>query len=1053
MDRIGSHQIATAGAPRSPRTITETGSRRFPCFLVSLLTTAIILCSGLPVSADEPFNRFMDRLKEERLFDLAIVYLEQQSSIGTLTETQVAALPLEKALLLQQSSIYQRTEEARNERTEQADTAFKEFLDKNPTHPRRGEAKLGVGNLLLSRGEKSFEAGMKEPIDAGKLKTAADFFKRSEEFFNATITELTPILNELKGARVGEEDAEKIVVRDQYRFEFRQAQLLAVYARKRAADCLPADSTERKTEFEEVEKGFTAIYLKEKNLDGLRNLALFYRGQAQASIGKINEALDSFQRIADIEEIPDSLRYLKTRALTEMLKIFVAPAQSRFEDAIAMGEPWADAILPAEAQDVDWLEFQIVLSQARIMAAKKLRQTDGGATATKNLEDKARRTLQGAVRINGDHQNRARALLAEIGVEAVTPVTDDKPIRTFVEALASAKTKLSDLESVGLTVEILRQQIAETSDATEKAKLEAQINTTQTESNAGLKDVSDLLAKALALYGPEDNRSQLQEARYLLSYTLLRQDRLYEAAATAGFTTRSSAGETWGLQAGMVCLNAYQRMLTNADQATKDFVFAQLQSLAEYLLKTWPSADESQQAANILVQLTLIGGDLEKAKNYVGMVPATTPAGGKLRRQLGLSLWDDYNKRVRAAGDNAADPSLVTSRQFALDTLREGVIDGAAAEKPDIVSVEAALALINLWMLDGKSAEAAELLTNAEKGPIPLMDANPELAAQGTTALRAHQAALQIYIGQLAGQSDATALDRVQSTMEKLRSIAGDDAEGQQKLAAVFYRLARDLQQQLEAAPDPAARDRLASGISVVLTQLRDSTKDLTTTVWVGQTLAGIAKAVKGNSATVSPAVKKLTDEAIKTLETLRADSATPAETQTKVRFIMSQAYQTSGQVSEALKLVEEILQQNSMMLDVQVEAARMLQASGAGKSADYLSKAVNGYLPNSKTRQNTIWGWGRISQLTSGKPNMTDIFFESRLELARCRYQQAMLDKTPESRTKLLQRSLSDISQTVKLYPELGGPAFTGRFDQLARDLQRELKQNVVGLKGLTSK
>jgi hypothetical protein len=40
-----------------------------------------------------------------------------------------------------------------------------------------------------------------------------------------------------------------------------------------------------------------------------------------------------------------------------------------------------------------------------------------------------------------------------------------------------------------------------------------------------------------------------------------------------------------------------------------------------------------------------------------------------------------------------------------------------------------------------------------------------------------------------------------------------------------------------------------------------------------------------------------------------------------------------------------------------------------------------------------------------------------------------------------------------VKLYPELGGPVFSERYDKLARDIQRELKQNVVGLKGLTSK
>lgn len=1053
MDRFGSHQCAAPGDPFS----SENSAVKLNIHWRMLFVGLLVGCSSFLVvntsQAGEPFERFMTRLKEERLFDLAIVYLEQQNAAGTLSEVEVAAIPLERALLLQQSSIFQRTADLRAARLDEAEKAFKEFLDKHLQHPRRGEAKLGLGNLMLSQGEKNFLAGDKKPRDEAKLKMAADYFKRAKELFESTLTELTPILNELKGARVGDTEAAKIEMRDRYRSEYAQAQLLAVYARKRAADCLAADSEEFKKEQAESEAAFTKIYLNDTRADGLRNLALLYRGQIQKVIGKVPEAIDSFQRIADIAEVPDAMRGLKTKAVTELIRMQCDPGQAKYTEAIAAGQPWVDSMKPSEAQDTDWLELRIELANAQLLQAKRLKESGGGATATKNLEDSARRLLQATVRITGDHQERARTLLADIGVEAITPVADNKPIKSFAEALTSAKTKLSDIESVGLTIEILRQQIAATQDAAEKEKLEKQIATTQAETSVGMKEVSDLLSRALALFGPEDNRSQLQEARYLLSYTLLRQDRLFESAATAGFTAKSSAGETWGLQAGMICLNAYQRMLTNAQPEQKEFIFSQLQTLAEYLLKTWPAAEESQRAATLLVQLTLIAGDLEKAKGYVAMVPTTTAGGGKLRRQLGLSLWDDYNKRLRAAGDNVGDPSLTASRQLALDTLREGVIDGAVSEPADLVSVEAGLALINLWMIDGKSEEAANLLNSPDKGPIPLLEANPSLGAEGTTSLRAYQAALQIYIGQLAGQADANALDRVKATMEKLRSIAGDDEEGQKKLAAVFFRLARDLQQQLEAAPDAAARDRLASGIAVVLTQLRDSTKDSATILWVGQTLAGIAKAVKGSSPTASGSVTKLVDDSIKTLDAIRSDASITPENATKVRFIMAQAYQTKGQFDEALKLIEEILKQNPMMLDVQVEAARMLQASGTGKSSEMLTKAVNGYLPNSKTRQNIIWGWGRISQLTSGKANLTDTFFESRLELARCRYLQAMLDKVPESKTKLLQRGLSDITQTLKLYPELGGPAFTERFDKLTRDFQRELKQNVVGLKGLSSK
>ena len=298
MDRSGSHQIsvptATDPVAYSPAAI---GFARLQYswkkMLFGLLVSSSILgilpssASNRALRAGEPFNRFMDRLKEERLFDLAIVYLDQQSAAGTLTETQIAALPLERALLLQQSSIFQRTSELRTSKLAEAEAAFKEFLDKHSTHPRRGEAKLGLGNLMLSQGENNFKAGSEKTRDESKLKLAADFFKRSQELFDSTLVELTPLLNELKGARIGDGDAEKIELRDRYRNEYEQAQLLAVYARKRAADCLPVDSEERKKELAESENGFTKIYLNKTRADGLRNLALFYRGQVQKAIGKV----------------------------------------------------------------------------------------------------------------------------------------------------------------------------------------------------------------------------------------------------------------------------------------------------------------------------------------------------------------------------------------------------------------------------------------------------------------------------------------------------------------------------------------------------------------------------------------------------------------------------------------------------------------------------------------------------------------------------------------------------------------------------------------------
>jgi hypothetical protein len=177
------------------------------------------------------------------------------------------------------------------------------------------------------------------------------------------------------------------------------------------------------------------------------------------------------------------------------------------------------------------------------------------------------------------------------------------------------------------------------------------------------------------------------------------------------------------------CLSA--AYLTDADPVKKEFVFNQLQSLAEYLLKTWPNAEESQQAANLLVQLALIAGDLDKAKNYVA-VATNTSSGGKLRRQLGLSLWDDYNKHFRRVGPTLPTPPWQLQDNLRMTHCGKGVMDGGTSEKADVVAVEAALALINLWAIDGKMDDASKLLDDHRKGPLDLLEANADLAKEGT---------------------------------------------------------------------------------------------------------------------------------------------------------------------------------------------------------------------------------------------------------------------------------------------------------------------------------
>jgi hypothetical protein len=102
--------------------------------------------------------------------------------------------------------------------------------------------------------------------------------------------------------------------------------------------------------------------------------------------------------------------------------------------------------------------------------------------------------------------------------------------------------------------------------------------------------------------------------------------------------------------------------------------------------------------------------------------------------------------------------------------------------------------------------------------------------------------------------------------------------------------------------------------------------------------------------------------------------------------------------------------------------------------------------LPNKKK---LIWGWGQIAQVTARYPNFQKEFFESRINIARCRGligdASAGADKQ-----KLYDAGIADISQTYSRFPELGGPESKNEFDRLLRELQQKANKPVTGLAGL---
>jgi hypothetical protein len=156
------------------------------------------------------------------------------------------------------------------------------------------------------------------------------------------------------------------------------------------------------------------------------------------------------------------------------------------------------------------------------------------------------------------------------------------------------------------------------------------------------------------------------------------------------------------------------------------------------------------------------------------------------------------------------------------------------------------------------------------------------------------------------------------------------------------------------------------------------------------------------------------------------------------------------GDYIAARDIYVAILKASPMLLPVQMEAARLYQDwGGAGKNQhENYQRAIVGAQPDpAKNNRNTIWGWTEIARLAAGDAKYRDQFHEARYNLALCRYHYAMAQEEAAAKKEQLIKAKSDISLTNGLYPDMGGDTWRGQYDNLLKNVQKELGERTIGL------
>tara|TARA_R110002049_G_scaffold2750_2_gene21386 strand:- start:88273 stop:91353 length:3081 start_codon:yes stop_codon:yes gene_type:complete len=975
------------------------------------------------VAQGEPAQAFLDQLRSQGYYDMAVIYLDRLNQYPGVDPELLAAASLEKAQTYIDAAVASTDADKRDRNFRDAETQLRQFT-RQGSHPRIAEARSQLGRLQMVRASQLMAS---DPTDAQR-DAARESYLEAAKTFDAIVDELTIKLKDIQGQKIdASKDPEAAQRRDRYRAEFLQAKFDAAETRRLAAETFKDPASDGKALLQKSTELFTDLYDNYGQKYPIGANALFYTGRCQELLGNNKDALDRFMLMLDQVDA-DPLREAKFQALSGAIRLWLKQSPPDYQQGIKLGEEMLRSVRRNEQSLASVQELRVHVAKAYLAKAN-----DGGQSGPdkNNAQSEGRKLLVNASKVPGPHLAEAKSLMADLGVEDTkVELPKAEPPKSLDDAVEKARQLLSATESLRQSLSVL------SSEPNPSKEVQDQINeiTKQLAESSGIGIV--ILRGGLAMMTRNSDFEKVNEARQLLTYILYQEKRYRDAAVVGRFLARTSPGTEVGLRGGLLALNSLQLLLAEVPTDANAGLIDQVDALGKFLTKTWPNNPDARAAEGVMIRLALSKDRFDEAESLINQM-AEGPEQAKFRRLLGQLL---YNASVLAGrdGDRENAQQLLNRAgeqlSLGLEAAESGRVDGEA--------MQAALVLGKIYLKQDNAAAAIKVLDHPVYGPIGLMKSlgPPTESFGGDLYGTELQVLVQLMIS--ADQDTAKLLGRATDTMENLRkSFAGPD--GQKRLSATYMRMAGSIRDQLDSAP-PAKREKLIGAFRVFLDRIAKTTKNPDTLSWVGQTLMQMGEsAMLPTDSKATGQAAELIQSAASTFESLLQGNQ---EKPLALQYQLARCYRLLGQYKKAIDTLATILEAKPMMLDAQSEAALAYEKWAAEVAPKYASNAYSTALSGGRRGadgKNVIWGWGKISQLTSGKEQFRDKFFDARYHVASCRY---LMGKAMGS-NEVMQKAVSDITKVASLYPELGGPEQRKKFDVLMKEIQRALGQQATGL------
>ncbi|QDV71666.1 hypothetical protein Poly24_54050 [Rosistilla carotiformis] len=1001
----------------------------------------------IPASAAEPARAFLDGLRARGYHDIALDYLQSLQTNPAAPEDLKEAIEYERGVTLIDASRSQNDPKLRTKYLSDAETALKAFAKAKPDSPQVNAARSQLAGLIAERARMSVQqandgGGPKLLQQATKqYNEAAAVLAELNKSVNAELDKIPKVLDSKD-----RKQAALIQQRTQLRADNLQTQLLAAAIREESAETVPAGSPEQKKYLIEAATLYDEIYKEYRTrLAGL--YARMYQGRCNQRLGRLRDALGYYGELLDQPDEPDAFRVLKTKTLRLAMECWLDNSQQKYLEAIKQGDRWIGLARPHEDREPDWLAIRLSLAKAYKMQADDAGESDKRLVSRSIAE--ARTHAEAVAKVRSEFQDEARRLAARLGGPEDAQV--EFVPENFEDAKVAGQEALQAIASSDAAVQQVAGELAAAKDEAAKKSLQEKLKASQAAAQGARDKAMRFFRTALSLADRETPQSEVNFVRYFMCYLYYLEQKPFEAALMGEFVARRHPTSAGAVPSAKIALASYVTLYDQADAADADFEAERITTLAMYIADTWPKRPEAAEALTTVIPFVINDGDLPLAKQLTQRIPAGSAGRLLAELQTGQAMWGRYithSQQVRTWEQEGAPEGTDLAKERAeLETLQKGTIEllsaafaSLAAKGPaDTTTVTAMLSLAQAYVETLQGPKAVEVLENGQVGPLTLVDKKDPSVSNPVMIEETYRTALRAYIGSLGENGDAM-MEKAKGVMTSMQQAVADDEAGTQRMLSVYISLAQDIERQMKAAQSDEDKRALSVVFEAFLEQLSSGSSDLNVLNWVAETFSSLGAGFTTDGA-IGPDAKKYYDQSIAAFDNMLQRPDLPEGTATQIKLRMAQVQATTGAFDAALAIFEEVLAKNAMMLNVQVEAAKLLQDWGQQDADKYL-EAMNG--PGSAAP--SVWGWAKIGKTTITYPQFRNTFYEARYEYARSALALAA-SRQGADKDKLLSNAERSLSQTQRLYPTLGGDQWPTKYDETLKEIQTAQGKPAVGL------